>query len=363
MRSRIPVTLIVGTGALVLVAFALLLPRRRENNLPPKEEPGVTAEYSPEKRAAMRSAVDGSNLPPAGTNAYTRWRAGTLPEVAPTQLADYLLRNRRNAASLLGAFRSTGDKSFLQEAMQNYPDEPRVALSALLEGGAASGDRQKWLETLRVATPDNSLANFLSAAEYLHAGNASDAIKEMLAGSSKPYFEDYWVDATQNAEEAYRAAGYSEAEAKMAAASMRIPEFSSMRALDQGVLALAKTLGDPADQGQLQSLVQSGLALGQMLADPNARQSIGQYAMGMEIEQQFLRLMDPTSTVGDVGQTVNNQLDQISQQLQLLKSLTQRQGDLLAAMSDQDLIDYADHQKVFGGLQALQWLANRQENR
>jgi hypothetical protein len=149
----------------------------------------------------------------------------------------------------------------------------------------------------------------------------------------------------------------------MAAASMRIPEFSSMRALDQGVLALAKTLGDPADQGQLQSLVQSGLALGQMLADPNARQSIGQYAMGMEIEQQFLRLMDPTSTVGDVGQTVNNQLDQISQQLQLLKSLTQRQGDLLAAMSDQDLIDYADHQKVFGGLQALQWLANRQENR
>jgi hypothetical protein len=42
---------------------------------------------------------------------------------------------------------------------------------------------------------------------------------------------------------------------------------------------------------------------------------------------------------------------------------SEKQDELLAGMSDQDLIDYADHLKVFGGLQALEWLANRQSNR
>jgi hypothetical protein len=333
--------------------------------MPSKEEPLPTSGGTvlSNKRSVGDSRANDSILPLPGTNAYSRWRAGCLPEIRPEQLADYLDKNARGPASLLAAFRSTGDKAFLQEAMQNYPSDPRVALGALLEGGSSKDDHRKWLDTLKGSAPDNALANYLSASDYLQAGQTSEAINELVTGSGKPIFQDYWADATQNTEEAYRAAGYSEAEAKTAATSLRVPEFTQLRGLDQGMLALAKTLGESGNQEEMQSVEQSGVALGQMLADPNARQSTGQYAMGMQIEQQFLSMMDPSSTVGQSRQTVKDQLAQISQQLQLFNSLAQKQGALLAGMSDQDLIDYADHLKVFGGLQALQWLANRQPNR
>jgi hypothetical protein len=64
---------------------------------------------------------------------------------------------------------------------------------------------------------DNALANYLAALQAFRSGQADQAVQELVAASGKARIEDYSTDAIQNMEEAYRAAGYSEAEAKAAA--------------------------------------------------------------------------------------------------------------------------------------------------
>jgi len=83
----------------------------------------------------------------------------------------------------------------------------------------------------------------------------------------------------------------------------------------------------------------------------------------MEIEQQFFGMMDPNSPYGTSGQTVKDQLAEIGQRLAQFKELTGRQSTLLPALSDEDLANYADHMKVFGGLQALRWLVDKYPTR
>jgi len=312
---------------------------------------------------AARPSLASANLPSTSTNAYGRLLAGGTPlEVPADQLGDYLEKNRRSPTSLLAAFHATGDKAFLNEAMQAYPNDVRVAMSAVLEGGLSAEERQRWIAGFKQLAPENALANYLSAADYLKSGQTEQAMQELVTVAGKSGFQDYWFDACQNAEEAYRAAGYSEVDAKIAATSMRVPEFLEMRELDHNLANLAQTLVQAGNKEQAQAVVQSGLALGQFLTDRNARESLGQYVMGLQIQQQFLGIMDPNSPLGGLGGTVQSQLDEISQRLQIFKDLTQTQNALLPTLADEDLINYADHFKVFGGVQTLNWLVSTYGN-
>src|SRR5437762_5127440 len=47
-------------------------------------------------------------------------------KLAAEQVGPYLEANRRSAASLLAAFRTTEDPALLEEAMRKYPEDPRV---------------------------------------------------------------------------------------------------------------------------------------------------------------------------------------------------------------------------------------------
>jgi RNA polymerase sigma factor (sigma-70 family) len=307
----------------------------------------------------VQRSVPHQTKPPLVTNAYSRlMKQGLLPELAPEQLSDYLEQNRRSAASLLAAFYATRDKALLREAMDKYPNDPRVCLTALVKGGVAPEQRRQWLELFRQSAPHNSLANYLAAADYLKSGQSSQALQE-FAAASKSKLQDYWFDFSQNVEEAYRTAGYSEAEAKMAGISLPVAEFSELRQLAQNTTKLVESYQQAGDEASAQAALQAGLMLGQQLDNPSERCNLAQYGMGLQIENQFLGMLDPNSPYGASGETVKDQLDLINQRLATFKELTQREQSMLQTISDQDLINYADHMKVTGGLQALEWLMEK----
>jgi hypothetical protein len=64
-----------------------------------------------------------------GTNLFHQLLEGKA-HVNLEQLAPYLEAKQRNAESLLAAFRATGDPSVLREAVEKYPDDPRVNFAA-----------------------------------------------------------------------------------------------------------------------------------------------------------------------------------------------------------------------------------------
>src|SRR5207249_11426158 len=140
-------------------------------------------------------------------------------KLTAAQVEPYLNANRRNAASLLAAFRTTGDPALLEEAMQKYPNDPQVDFEAAIRREASPAERRQWLDAFKQSAPDNALANYLSALDHFKGGQTDQAVHDLVAASAKPRFQDYSSDRIQDDEEAYRAAGYTVAEAKVVATS------------------------------------------------------------------------------------------------------------------------------------------------
>ncbi|WP_150107483.1 hypothetical protein, partial [Pedosphaera parvula] len=227
----------------------------------------------PAPRMLVTAPVTGSQpeeLQP--TNIVALLRAGKeLPKLNLSQLQTYLDANHRSAASLLAAFRATGDASLLQEAREKFPNDPRVAFVAIYQNGSPE-ERRQWIDNLKQSAPDNALGDYVSAFDHFKSGQTDQAVQDLVAASGKSKWQDYSMDSMQNAEEAYRAAGYSEAEAKAAAVmGQPLPQLAELKGLGRNLGELANSYRQAGDEASAQAALQMGLNLGQRLEDPSAQ--------------------------------------------------------------------------------------------
>ena len=87
--------------------------------------------------------------------------------------------------------------------------------------------------------------------------------------------------------------------------------------------------------------------------------SIIQSLVGIALQRIVLNSLDPSSVYGDSGQTVQSQMDALSQRREAIRVLTRQVGKTLPAMSEPDLISYFDRMKIFGEQAAIQWAASK----
>jgi len=282
------------------------------------------------------------------------------------QVESYLQANRRSAASLLAAFRLTGDSTLLREALETYPNDARVNFAALFESQSPEERRQR-LEAFKQAAPDNALANYLSAQEYFKNGQTDAAVKELAAAHGKGQFGDYTADFVQNIEETYRAAGLSEAKAKlMGAYWMLLPHLAQLRGLTENLMSLTELYRQAGDEISAQSVLQVGVQLGRRLDEPYGQYSLIQDLVGIAIESMVLKAFPSDSPYDETGQTIQARLDELATRRAEIKRLNdptagnvgERQS-ILQELSPQDLITYFDRLKVFGELEALRWAQSR----
>ncbi|MGA2138949.1 MAG: sigma-70 family RNA polymerase sigma factor [Verrucomicrobiia bacterium] len=305
------------------------------------------------------SALATEDLQP--TNLYLYARLDKPPKLTAEQVESYLKANRRNAASLLAAYRTTGNPALLEEAMQKYPNDPQVDFEAVFKNDATPEERRQWLDAFKQSAPDNALANYLSAFSYFKAGQTDQAVQEFIAASDKPQFQDYRLDRYQDDEEAYLTAGYSVAEANvLASEQLLLPFLSPLKVEVRDYLVpLANSYRQVGDEESAQAALQMGVNLGQRFdVDGPAGQFVLNNLVGMAIQRIVLGAMDPNSPYGN-GQTVQDQLNQIAQQEAALRKLGQQTEPLLRTMSDQDWISYTDRKMAFGGEAANRWLVNK----
>ena len=169
------------------------------------------------------------------------------------------------------------------------------------------------------------------------------------------------MDFSQNEEEAWSAAGYSTAEAKVFSSwSLRYPHLGALEQLSRDMVSLADSYRQSGDESSAQTALQMAVNLGQRL-DGSAGQPLPSRNVSIAIEINTLRAMDPTSPYGAVGQTVNDRLNELSQQRGVVERLDQR-GDEVGfsgRVSDPDWIIYKDRWRAFGEEAALQWLIGK----
>ena len=347
---------------------------RRENETMQQKLAQLTADnQSLSDKAAQRSAAFPSLPAPAihvsnssasdvgtlqSTNLYNRLKDKDF-KLKPEQVDSYLNSNKRNAASLLAAYRTTSDTALLSEAMRNFPDDPHVAFEAAFQKNASPEEQRKWLDILKKSDPDNALANYLSALDYFKSGQTDQAVKEFMAASGKQ-FEDYTSQRYQDDAEAYLAAGYSVADAKAAAGwQLLLPQLQMTKDVGLDMIQLAKTYQQNGDSTSARAALQMAIDLGGRYSSPVPGEPVISELVGMALQTIALKAMDPNAQYGDTGQTVQDQINQVQQQREQLTERSNEVETLLPQLSEQDWIVYRDRWLTFGEENAENWVISK----
>ena len=307
---------------------------------------------------AQPKATPADDLQLTNANLYARFK-DKQPELTAAQVEAYLKANGRKASSLLAAYRTSNDPALLQEAMQKYPNDPQVAFEAVFKKDASPEEQRQWLDAFKQSAPDNALANYLSALNYFKAGQRDQAVQELVAASGKPQYQDYTQNRVQDDVDAYLSAGYSAAEAKSIALPwLMVPQFSPVKQLGQQMVDLANAYTQAGDPASAQATLQIAANLGQRLGgSPDV--CLLTPLVGIAVERMALGAMDPNSPYGDNGQTVQDRLNQITQQRAAIHELADQANPLLATLPGQDWISYVDRHLMFGEEAAMRWVVSK----
>jgi len=279
------------------------------------------------------------------------------PRLTAEQIEKYLEQNRRNAASLLTAFRATSDRKFLQEALEKYPTDPQVNFAAVFDKDAPAEERRRRLDSFKKAAPDNALANYASALDYFKAGQVDQAAQELTDAYGKKHFEDYSLSFIQSGQEAWLAAGYSPAEAKtINGLGLLLPHLAAVKELSENIITLAQSYRQSGDEASAQAALLIAANMGQRF-DGGPGQSIISQLVGFAVQKNALATLDPAAPYGDSGQTVQEHLDELMEQRDAMKKVVQQTSSLMENLSPQEWISYQDRWRSFGEEAALNWLA------
>jgi RNA polymerase sigma factor (sigma-70 family) len=376
-----------GIGALIITGAVISLIVQHRSRIELGEQNRLlqqqVAQLQSEHQALSDRLADGKSVPrprlpaprvrtSAATEAAEQSRATNLygrlkdynAKLSLSQVAAYLDANQRSAASLLAAYRSTGDPALLEEAMQRFPDDPQVAFEAMHRKDLEPEQRRQWLDTLKRSDPENALPNYLSALDYFKSGQTDQAVQELIAASGKGRFEDYTLERTQNDEEAYLAAGFSVAEAKMIPAQqLLLPQLAQLKELSAHVVDLARSYREAGDGASADAALQLLASLGQRYSTARPSEAEISQLVGIAVERIALSEMDPASPYGTRGQTVEHRLNQLAEQRQTLRDLNQQLEPLLPMMTDQDWVSYKDRWRAFGEESALRWVIRKYGHR
>ncbi len=298
---------------------------------------------------------------PQPTNRLTARLAlgGDAPKLTAEQIGKYLKENNRNAASLIAAFRATGDKALLHEALEKSPNDPVVNFSSVFEAGATAEERRQRIDAFKQAAPDNAMASCLSALDYFKAGQVDLAVGELSTAAGQQKFQDYSRDLIQNAEEAYLSAGYSPAEAKaLGFSQLLLPQLAPLKDLGRDMVDLANSYRQANDPASAQAALQMAIELGERFNGAPGEALVSRL-VGLAIQRNALNAMDPASPFGSSGRTVQNQIDNLAAQRSAIQNLDQQFTAVQPNITDQDWISYRDRERTFGEEAAMQWLVGK----
>jgi hypothetical protein len=275
-------------------------------------------------------------------------------KLSPEQVQAFLAKNGTNAESLLAAFNVTSNKEFLREAVRRFPDSSFVLASALAND-ALPDQRRQLMDRLKEVSPENPLANYLSARDHLKNQQPDLALREFTDGSSKNGFHDFTVERIQGLEEMYLSAGYSPAEAKaLAMTSLQVPSVSQLRELGRDMSALERRYAATGDAASAQMLARMGLTLAADITHGNANSLLSQM-VGTVVEREFLSSLDPNVSYDFLPEPVPERIAQLQAQDRSIREAAQFFDHWMQTANDAQLVSYFDRLKLYGEAAAINW--------
>jgi len=345
-----PYTVAVVAGSLLFSAtiIVLWLARTMTEDAAPRE-PKPVATWSPAKTSRPK-AEDGSASGSEGPPLASRFLRDGKP-LRPTaeQIDAHLASRNRNLDSLLSAFRITGYKGFLTEALERFPDDPRTVLAALpLE---KDPDRRlEMVEAFKRAEPGNAMGNCLAARALLDMGRKDEALAELQDLAGKP-FDDFSLISLQADEEVYLEAGIPPVEARMNLLySQNKPHTLQIRKLGTEIAEMREAYRSSGDEASAEALLEIQTGLGRQMQDGD---SIIDSLVGMALEKQVLKDIDSDEARARL-QEIDFKKEAMNQQSQAVSELMKN-----PEVPESDWLLYFDRTKLFGEAAANNWMIER----
>lgn len=360
-----PCNLIAGGLCAVVLGIVLYSHERavKTETMSPKidqERPQLRPRLpAPPFKSAASSTQERDASRPGAELIQRLLKGENVPKLSLAEGEAFVARNRRTADSLLAAHLVTGESSFLDEALKSYPNDPRVAFAAAFKPGLSGAERSAILEKFKNAAPDNALANYLAASEHLKAGRTDNAIQELEQAYSKPHLQEYISEGMQASLEAYRANGYSEFESITTAATMYpLPQLAELRKLGRSIGEIAAAYRAGGDEASARAILEIGMDMGQKVA--TGQGPFIEDLVGVAVQSEILKTMDPASASGVAGKTVQDRLTELAQWKDSIKSLAKQQDEIFKNLdSEREIVDYFSRIMMFGETRAIQWLVNK----
>ena len=367
---RKPVKLLAALAVLVTVGGMLLhfQVRRAEQNTRALPSGSPNLESTSQGRPALRSqpappaagAVEQRDAEPAGSLALK------LPREA---IEEYLRLHNRSAQSLLVAFHASGDAqnpgdlNYLKEAATNFPGDVQVQLAVLLHDVFPEARRQ-WVDALKASSPGDSLANYLSAQDYLKKGQPDAAVKELLEASNKPQFAAFTMETYLDTKELYRANGKSPLESSQAAMSGMVddllPELSTLKGLARSTSELQKQYADGGDNASAENLAQFNLGLANRLTGGDSGKMVISQLVGMAVEAIALSNLEPNTSYDFLdGETPNQRKEELKQQRASIRQLSQSFQSAVPNLTETEMENFEERERIYGELPAMRWIVEQ----
>lgn len=306
---------------------------------------------------------------PTPTNWLALMQTGETPRLTAEQAEAYVTANKRSAESLLAAYRTTRDRAYLREALEKFPNDPKVNFDGCIDALFYSKDdytteeRRTLLTRFEKTAPGNSLANYLAASDHFKSGESDKALEQFRNAATKSSLNDYSIEFIQNAEEAFRNAGYSEADAKgIASWNLPLPHLQQLRQAGVDLLELAGRFQQSGDEAQAREARQLALHLADMLQDGSQQKLFMNQLYGIAIERKVLESLDPNSAYDNSGRTVQQRIDELLQNKKNLSANVRPADNLLPVMTPADQAAYFDRIRIYGEVAAAKWAVDKYRN-
>lgn len=284
--------------------------------------------------------------------------------VLQEKVDDWLTRHHHSAESLLAAFHVLNDTNLLREAATNYPNDPRVEL-AVLSRNAFPEDRRKWLDLFKASSPSNSLADYLSAQTYFQNGQSAAAVKDLVAATGKPDFENYSLESQLNAEEFSQFLGKSPLESTTTAlaGAMEDMPLTTLKQLASEMADLQKQELNVGDNNSAENLAEMGTVLGGQLSEGASGRYVLNQLVGFGVETMMLQQLDPNTSYDFLdGQTPAEKLRQVRDQKAMLDQLNKSFMAVEPNLSEAEMVSFADRSKIYGEIAAMRWVLDQHGN-
>ncbi|MBL9129171.1 MAG: hypothetical protein JNL97_16095 [Verrucomicrobiales bacterium] len=266
-----------------------------------------------------------------------------------------------NAADLLALRQAGAGSEYLEAALRQFPDDPRVLLASTSLRETSEVVRER-MDRFREADPKNALADYLSAWNELAAGNREKALEHLTAAAAKPSFEDYTADAARAAEELYRFEGRSEAEARAVGSSgVLLPHLAHLKSLSGGLADLQKELVGAGDLAGAEHVAKMGLRLGKQLTQGPGSSTIVGELVGIAVEANLVRSLPQDTPYEFLGGDAATYQQNLKQRRADIRSVSGQFESWIRQASEADVVAYFDVWAKHGERTALEWVRDQAE--